>query len=93
MGAPVEFGRDRYGNRPWMCHQRLHELNHLRVDPSPRMDEVLDRECLIIVQLGTGIFPELSMEWSTFKDVQRLMSKNSGKTWVPLTVCTVGVHI
>lgn len=30
--------------------------------------------------LGTGIFPELSMEWSTFKDVQRLMSKNSGKT-------------
>mmetsp|Transcript_17158 Transcript_17158/g.51336 ORF Transcript_17158/g.51336 Transcript_17158/m.51336 type:complete len:237 (-) Transcript_17158:1211-1921(-) len=30
--------------------------------------------------MGTGIFPELSMEWSTFRDVQRLMSKNAGKT-------------
>jgi CBS domain-containing protein len=29
---------------------------------------------------GTGIFPELSMEWNTFRAVQRLISKNSGKT-------------
>lgn len=31
-------------------------------------------------QEGTGIFPELSMEWNTFRAVQRLISKNSGKT-------------
>ena len=31
---------------------------------------------------GTDMFPELSMEWNTFRTVQRLISKNAGKTCV-----------
>lgn len=31
-------------------------------------------------QEGTGMFPELSMEWNTFRTVQRLITKNAGKT-------------
>lgn len=31
-------------------------------------------------QEGTDMFPELSMEWNTFRAVQRLISKNAGKT-------------
>lgn len=31
-------------------------------------------------QLGTHMFPELDMEWNTFRSVQRLISKNAGKT-------------
>lgn len=30
--------------------------------------------------MGSSIFPELSMEWNTFRQVQRLISKNAGKT-------------
>lgn len=30
--------------------------------------------------VGNNIFPELSMEWNAFRQVQRLISKNAGKT-------------
>lgn len=33
-----------------------------------------------VAQESTGMFPELSMEWNTFRAVQRLITKNAGKT-------------
>jgi hypothetical protein len=31
---------------------------------------------------GTGIFPEVELSWATFNQVQRLIQKTAGKTYV-----------
>ena len=36
---------------------------------------------------SSGIFPDTNTDWSTFFEVQKLLTKNQGKTYAPLCRC------